>query len=191
MKKKAKATPKQDAVAADAAVNLKAAVDKATDAGLNVAAAVEKASQPGYLNSIPAINSILVDLAQKTHEAICNADKVLPSKALEPEIKRLSGVFLGEDPSAHPLPGWNQPGCIDVWIRETTGLEEALDARAMMERVFQRFCADYREALIYATTPGVTEALWQSNMELLMHQYTYLLMGIVDVENIAPEEEEA
>jgi hypothetical protein len=175
MKKKAKPTPKQDAAAADAAANLKAAVDKA--------------SQPGYLNSIPAVQAILVELGLKTGEALANRDKVLPSKALEPEIKRLAGVFLGEDPSVYPLKGWNQPGGIDAWIRETTGFYEKPDAHAMMEHVFLRFVNDYYQAIVYAATPGVTDALAQSNVEILLRQYVYLLLGLHDYENAGPDEE--
>jgi len=162
---------------------------RAIDAGAGVSAALEKMSQPGYLNTMAAMGAFLTAFSGKVVEAMAQRDEMKVSDALKGDVERLAGILLGEDKAYHPLPGWNQPGGIDVWLRQQRAFDEGVtDPREVVESQLWCFVQEVIEAVNYAADPRTPESLAQSNAEILMHQYVYLLLGIPDLDLAAQDE---
>jgi hypothetical protein len=144
------------------------------------AEALSNAQVENYLGDQSTITSLvrkaIDDLTEKFQhiDDKDNAEKIRVMKML---AQRNGVVLLGKSPLFKPLPGWNEPGRIDVFLAHWMGSAET-DSDKRMEHVFVILFNRILEIAAYAGVPGVLPEQWQFQVDAVIHEFVNLCLGI-------------
>ena len=89
---------------------------------------------------------------------------------------KLAGIFLGENKSFAVIPGWNEPGGIDVFVFKQ--LNRIGDTpREVVAGAFVQLLIEIYGVLNQAQSRALEEN-WQCRIDAIVHTYTGLLVGL-------------
>lgn len=138
------------------------------------------ATHPGYLGSVRNVKRYLQEEGAKFIAAIQQGTAA--KEAAEPIAKSMAKAFLGQDPAAHPpVPGWNEPGHIDVYLAPLLEGEEP-DPESVLEHFAIALLQELMQVANYANEPGVTEEQWQWQMVAIYDRFSRMALGIAEPE---------
>ena len=140
-------------------------------------AALATAAAPNYLGNVARVDGMLRTLALD----VLHRAEAMPSdqaaKLNDADCRRLTAIFLGQDPDFSPLPMWNAAGHIDRFVARELGWV-GKTAEQTMRDMFTEFIQDFQRLLAYANTPGVPEHHWDWQGEAQLEFFRNLLFGI-------------
>lgn len=87
-------------------------------------------------------------------------------------------TLLGKKPKTfEPVPGWNEPGGIDVFSAKWLGSSEK-DPLQRMRHCIMMMLGDISDVVKYAAEPGVLPEQWQFQVDGIVEKYTYIFVGV-------------
>lgn len=142
------------------------------------ARAAANTEQIAYLGDPNVIGSLLCDAVGIVMFVMSNAasDDIKQAK-LQKECNRVGSILLGTSSKADfsPVPGWNQPGGIDVFCAKWCGSSET-SPHARMEHAVLKMMIEMLELAKYAGESTNEESKWQ--FDAIIQNYTSIFLGI-------------
>ena len=87
--------------------------------------------------------------------------------------------FLGNG-TCKGVPGWNEPGKIDVWLKKTLNLENATTPEECIGSTFLEMIDELGVVFDFAGQDGVLPEQWEGEADFIADRYRMLFMGVDD-----------
>jgi hypothetical protein len=127
----------------------------------------------GYLGDTQYIASMLRMLVAECMAAASERKAETIRKLAE----QAALVLLGKAGDAKPITGWNEPGGIDEFAAEWTGIK-ADTAQERMTLAVLQLISEVLDVVNYASQPGVKSDDWKFQFDALIQKYTLIFIGI-------------
>lgn len=137
----------------------------------------------GYLGSTAFLDGLLRVMVSDWMEA-------LGSGTATPDLaKRLvdedAAILFGEVDGFGKLPGWNEPGGIDVYVAAELGTSDT--GRDAIENALIQMLKQATAIANYADEPGVLDEQWRWQLDALFEEYVNLFLGMPGEDPDGPE----
>jgi hypothetical protein len=142
--------------------------------------AMQAISGQNYLGELSTLQIMLKLRLKDAFDAIQSNQGTSIETAILTIAGRVARILLGGDDKYTAVPGWNQPGRIDVAMSESMGLADT-DPHTRIEHAFMRFVCDALEVTDFAGTSGVLDEQWIQSLSVLIDRYALRFMGVSDV----------
>jgi hypothetical protein len=92
-------------------------------AGWGFLAGLELAAKPNYLGDSDVIEGLVRDLGDRMLKRRCHLDWETAVRPDTEECRQVARILLGYNEAYTPMPNWNEPGHIDVFVAKEFGIE--------------------------------------------------------------------
>ncbi|MBV5324201.1 MAG: hypothetical protein J0626_02430, partial [Rhodospirillaceae bacterium] len=100
------------------------------------------------------------------------------------EAYRLADVFLGKHPEqANPMPGWNEPGAIDFFVANATGMDDT-KPEDRLAHLFSHLVEKAHESA-HAADADPQDEDWADAVNDAVTMVSHLLIGITLPDEVA------
>lgn len=89
---------------------------------LDISLALGGGNKP-YLGDLQTVTDIVETAISAAYAAIVD-NPLAPGGKLKEIAESHARIFLGENDEYQPMPGWNTPGAIDVFVAQESGINE-------------------------------------------------------------------
>lgn len=152
---------------------------KQRDADVPFVQALQNASNPNYLGDVQLLQTMLRFYGKQAIDALAEKNQVDYKGDLQKIANRVSKILLGDDKSYTVVPGWNQPGRIDVALAESLGLDET-NPQERMAHAFLLMVGDLTDIAYDAGANGILDEQWQGSVDALFERYALIFAGLDD-----------
>ena len=141
-------------------------------------AGIAQAAKPNYLGDIQVIEFLLRDFVQRALARRNPPEDPKPNTEKDSEdALKLASIFLGQDPQYAPMPGWNEPGKIDVWIAQELNVQDDTP-QLVVACAFVEFLTEMYELYNYACEPDTKPEQWEPQIDAITEHWRNVLLGV-------------
>jgi hypothetical protein len=142
-----------------------------------------KESRVPWLGDSYVVEGLLRSFAKEAMDRrnACAMDELRPEewKQLDRDAcLQLADIFLGKNPFFNSVPGWNEPGKIDVFLVREFNLGDT-DPILRVATVLAELLLEMVNVAKYASQEGVVEEQWVWQVDAAIETYRNYMIGIV------------